>query len=142
MTANPRVVKVILTDEESHVEKPWAVHLGGNRYRLDNIPALARGVSWQDVIEAEPGADGFPEFIRVVEKSGNRTIRAWLEQPTEENESWWQFVEGFVEMGCRYEAVAPHAFVLNIPPALDVKKVCDCLDDAGYVWEQTDPPAH
>jgi hypothetical protein len=43
-------------------------------------------------------------------------------------------------MGCHYEALAPHAFVLSIPPDLDLKTVQKFLDEAGYLWEQADPP--
>jgi hypothetical protein len=140
MSANQQHVKVLLTDEEGHAEKPWAIHLGGCHYRLDNIPAVARGVSWQDVIEARPGPDGFLEFVRVVQKSGQRTIRAFLEQPAKDPESSWRVIDRLVEMGCRYEAVAPHAFVLSILPALDIKTVQDYLDETGHLWEQMDPP--
>ena len=140
MSTNQQHVKILLTDDEGHVEKPWAVHLGGCRYRLDNIPALARGVSWQDVVEAQPGAEGIPGFIRVIEKSGHKTVRAFLESPATDAESSWQVIDRLVEMGCRYEAVAPHAFVLSIPPTLELKPVQDYLDHMGYTWEQTDPP--
>ena len=140
MSTHQHHVKIVLTDDEGRIETPWAVHLGGSHYRLDNIPALARGVSWQDVVEAQPGADGFPEFVRVIEKSGYRTIRALLECPPSEPESSWRFLDELVGMGCRYEALAPHAFVLSIPPALDLKIVQDYLDETGHQWEQTDPP--
>jgi hypothetical protein len=95
MSTNQQHVKILLADDEGHVEKPWAIHLGGGHYRLDNIPALARGVSWQDVVEAQPGADGFPEFVRVIEKSGRRTIRAFLESPPADSDPWWQVIDRF-----------------------------------------------
>ncbi len=141
MSTNQQRVKILLTDDEGHVEKLWAIHLGGCHYRLDNIPALARGVSWLDLVEAHPGADGFPEFVRVIEKSGHRTIRAFRESPgtVTDSESSWRVLDRLVEMRCHYEAAAPHAFVLSIPPALDLKTVQDYLDETGHLWEQTNP---
>jgi len=139
MSTKQELVKIILTDEAGHVETPWSVHLGAGHYRLDNIPALARGVSWQDVVEAQPGADGFLEFVRVVEKSGQRTIRAFLKTPSEP-ERLQQIFDRLVQMGCRYEAATSQAFVLSVPPSLDLKAVQDYLDSTGHLWDQSDPP--
>ncbi len=140
MSTKPQFVKIVLTGEGGCTETPWAIPLGGDLYRLDNIPALTRGISWQDVVEARSRTDGFPELVRVVEKSGHRTIRAALECQDGESVSSWPFLKRLVEMGCRYEAIAPHAFVLSIPPALDLKLVQDYLEETGHFWEQADPP--
>ncbi|HEX6050934.1 MAG TPA: DUF4265 domain-containing protein [Gemmatimonadaceae bacterium] len=50
-------VKVLLRDGEN-VETLWADRVGPDLYRLDNSPFWAYGVSWLDVVEAHPDADG------------------------------------------------------------------------------------
>jgi hypothetical protein len=45
-------VKVKLESADGDVETLWATTLGEDRYRLDNSPFFAYGVSWLDVIEA------------------------------------------------------------------------------------------
>lgn len=70
-----RLVKVAFRDSEGDVETLWAYDLGGNRYRLDNTPWFQYGVSFEDVIEALPEADGMRFFTQVLAKSGFRTVR-------------------------------------------------------------------
>jgi len=50
MSDEPKLVKVELRDEEGEVETLWAFDLGNHRYKLDNTPWYAYGVSTGDVI--------------------------------------------------------------------------------------------
>lgn len=71
-----------------NVETPWVRPLGSNLFTLENCPFYAYGVSWQDTIEAEKeDPDRFPVFKRVVEKSGNRTVRVIFDPPVEDGNS-------------------------------------------------------
>ncbi|HET6160752.1 MAG TPA: DUF4265 domain-containing protein [Dongiaceae bacterium] len=77
-------------DGSAEVETLWADDLGGDRYRLDNCPFYASGVSWNDVVYAPYDLDEeFPTFRSVLEKSGNRTIRVILDPPAEAT-TWWR----------------------------------------------------
>ena len=58
-------VKVLLREEE-YVETLWADRVGPDRYRLDNSPFWAYGVSWRDVVEAHMDEGGQLAFTRVV----------------------------------------------------------------------------
>ncbi len=86
------MVKVELRDRSDHVETLWATPVGRDRYKLDNSPFYAYGVSWQDVIEARPEREGdLPTLVRVVEKSGNRTIRVGVRESlraTSQSATW------------------------------------------------------
>src|SRR5688500_12587671 len=75
-------VKVLLRDDEN-VETVWAQPIGPDQYRLDNSPFWAYGVSWRDVVEAHPDEDGMLTFVRVVQKSGHRTLRLILKPPAD-----------------------------------------------------------
>ena len=75
------MVKVELRDRSDRVETLWATPVGRDRYKLDNSPFYAYGVSWQDVIEARPEREGdIPTLVRVVRKSGGhgRRQRGWF----------------------------------------------------------------
>lgn len=96
-------VKVQFIDDEGNVETLWAYPLGDDRYRLDNTPWFADRVSYGDIIEArapEPGE--FPLFIRVVEKSGFRTLRLILKPPADKAPESQAILDRLREFGCMY----------------------------------------
>ena len=53
----------------------WAEPIEGNLYRLDNTPWFARGVAADDVIEAQPDANGVLWFVQVRERGGRTVVR-------------------------------------------------------------------
>ena len=122
-------------DEE--VETVWAEPLGGNRYRLDNTPWFAYGVSWKDVVEAEPKIDGdnMPDFIRVLEKSGHRTIRVILEDEERKKE----VLDEIVRLGCTYEGANSIYFGVDIPPKANFEALTAFLTEREEQWEHGDP---
>ena len=122
-------------DEE--VETVWAEPLGENRYRLDNTPWFAYGVSWKDVVEAKPEIEGdnMPDFIRVVEKSGHRTIRVILEDEKAKKE----VLEEIVKLGCTYEGANDIYFGVDIPPDANLEALTAFLTKRKEQWEHGDP---
>jgi hypothetical protein len=73
--------KIALRGPDGEIETLWAVDLGSDHYRLDNTPWYAYGISWQDVVEAQPDEQGQLHFVKLVSKKGNRTVRITAEQP-------------------------------------------------------------
>src|SRR5687768_9315146 len=71
--------KVALIGPDGDVETLWADELGDDRYRLDNLTWYAYGLSLGDIVHATRNESGMLVFQRVVEKSGNRTMRLILE---------------------------------------------------------------
>ena len=53
----------------------WAEPVEGGLYRLDNTPWFVRGVAADDLIEAQPDADGVLWFVRVRERGGRNVVR-------------------------------------------------------------------
>lgn len=126
--------------EDVNVETLWATALGEDRYRLDNSPFFAYSASWKDVVHAPMDADeGFPTFQRVLEKSGNRTVRAILDEPLEEGNPADQIMQGLVAMGCTYEGARRRYFSINIPPAVELDDVGLYLNEHKVRWEHADP---
>ena len=140
MPKRARMVKVALRDDDGNIETLWATPLGRHRYRLENSPFFAYGVSWLDVVEAKPPSRGeFPEFVRVTRKSGNRTIRIIFKPPADKSKQAMAVLERLVSMGCSYEGANPGYIVVNIPPKVDLSSVCEYVTGARRRWEHADP---
>ena len=130
----PQLVKVAFRDSEGDVETLWAFDLGGNKYRLDNTPWYQYGVSFEDVIEALPEHDGMRFFMRVVEKSGFRTVRVRDDTKVPE-----PLLAALSAMGCSYEGANPKFIAIDIPPKVDLDGVVRLLIESGTEWEHADP---
>jgi hypothetical protein len=133
-------VKVVLFGPDGEVETPWAVALGDDLYELDNTPWFAYGVSWKDVIEARPPAPGeFPEFVRVVRKSGYRTVRVMLASPADQSAESRSLLGRLNELGCTYEKLNQRFISIDVPPAVDLMVIREFLISSGQEWEHADP---
>jgi hypothetical protein len=133
--ADPNLVKVELHGEDGEVETLWAFDLGNGRYKLDNTPWYAYGVSTGDVIEAEPEEPGhFPVFRKVVAKSGYRTVRIVSDK---------DFTDGVFEeikhLGCSFEGANRRYVAVDVPPGVDLSAVADFLTAKNIRWEHADP---
>jgi len=129
-----RQVKVALRNAEGDVETLWADDLGDGRFRLDNTPWYAYGVSWQDIVEATADADGQLQFQRVLEKSGNRTIRIVAEEPFSD-----EWLKQITQLGCSFEGANRRYVGINIPPGIDLQSIAAFLTAADVRWEHADP---
>lgn len=132
--------KVLLSDDDGNIESLWTIRVGNDLYRLDNIPWFAYSVSCEDVVEARALEEGgLPEFIRVVSKSGNRTVRLILEPPADQSEESRGILDRLVQLGCDYEGANRKYIGVNVPPGVDLPTVCDFLTSTGQKWEHADP---
>ena len=142
MTEDEKLTKIEIrteADGEVRVETPWVSHVGPNRYRLDNLPFYAYRLSWDDIVEAEVQESGFPLFVRVVEKSGNRTVRVIVEPPADESEENKAAIEHLITMGCSLEWAHPGYVVVNVPADTDLAAVANRLTATRLNWEYSDP---
>ena len=138
MSEEEKLEKVLLRGPDDEVETRWAFRLGKNRYRLDNLPFFTYGISWQDVIETKQ-REGFNEFVRIIEKSGNRTVRVILDKPANESETMEQVLDGLSEIGCNYERMTQRYIVVNVSPEVELDQVRDYLIESEQQWEYADP---
>ena len=133
-------VKVVLFGPDGEVETPWANALGDDLYELDNTPWFAYGVSWKDVIEARPPAPGeFPEFVRVVKKSGYRTLRVMLDPPADQSAESMSILGRLHELGCTYEGMNHRLISVDVPPEVDLMVIRAFLISTEQEWEHADP---
>jgi hypothetical protein len=131
-------VKVLLQEDEN-IETLWADSVGPNLYRLDNCPFWAYGVSWLDVVEARPDPDGMLRMVRVVEKSGHRTVRVIFDPGVDEEPAGQAVLDGAVALGCSYEGMNPRYIVIDLPPEVDLMALAGYLTSKGVQWEHADP---
>ena len=129
-----------LEDEFGNVETLWADALGNDRYRLDNSPWYAYRLSSGDIIEARPTEHGgLPAFVRVLQKSGNRTLRLILEPPADQAPTSQAVLDHLVDLGCAYEGAHPGYLAVEVPPSVDLQVVREYLISTGQQWEHADP---
>src|SRR3954453_22096726 len=118
--------RVLNEDGSSEVETLWAHDLGSNKYRLDNLPFFAYGVSAEDVVLAPFDDDEqFPTFQKVISKSGNRTIRIIFDLPYESGNESEALVNRLVALGCDFEGANKRYVVINIPPTVEFNMVVE-----------------
>lgn len=103
----------------------WAIPLGEGRFRIDNIPFYARGLSCGDVVEASE-VDGALIFQRVVQHSDNSTIRIIIYNIEDEN----QVRRALLEFGCSIEGVGIDGLIaVNVPKA-SLERVNQFMNEA------------
>lgn len=132
--------RVVDEDGQASTETLWAHKLSSDRYKIDNCPFFAFGVSLHDVVLApKDPTDGIPTFQSVLSKSGNRTIRVLFDPPVKAGNSSDKILQGLVAMGCGYEGATSSYIALNIPSRVDLVAVRDYLASQNAQWEHADP---
>jgi hypothetical protein len=134
LASDDPTAKIALRGPDGEVETLWAFKLGGDHYRLDNTPWFAYGISWQDVVEARPDTDGQLQLVKVVSKSGNRTVRITAKEPFKD-----EWLEKIVSLGASYEGANRRYVGINIPQDLNLNVITSFLVAEGVEWEYADP---
>jgi hypothetical protein len=132
-------VKVRLTDA-GMVETLWAARVADGRFRLDNAPWFAYGVSIGDIVEATELVPGMFDFVRVVEPSGARTIRLHLAADADSSTpTGKQLLDGLLGLGCSYEGANRRFIAVTIPPPIDLAAIQRYLTTNAIAWESANP---
>lgn len=127
-------------DGSARLETLWATALGNDEYRLDNSPFHAYSVSWKDIVYAPFDAtSGFPTFVRIVRKSGHRTIRVVFDPPVQEGNESDIVLQGLLSLGCTYEGANRGYLAFDLPPGVPLEKVRRYLIEQNAQWEHADP---
>ena len=85
-------------------------------------------------MEARTGPDGQLQLVKVVSKSGNRTVRITAEEPFKE-----EWLEKIVSLGASYEGANRRYVGINIPQDLNLDVITSFLVAEGVDWEYADP---
>lgn len=127
-------VKLRLTGPDGLIETPWAERIG-DKFRLDNLPWYAYGVSDDDIVDAVPTeVEGIFDFVRVVTPSGNRLIRVIFEDG-----QYRSMLDQLQAMGCHYEGFNKKYFAVSIPLQVSLDDVTQLLTRTGLQWECANP---
>ena len=132
--------RVEYEDGSAKVETLWAYDLGDDKYRLANSPFYAYSVSWEDVVLAPlDEIEGRATFVRVLEKSGNRTVRIIFPLRVETGNESDRILAGLVAIGCSYEGAHGTHMSITVPVEVELDSVRQYLIRSGANWEHADP---
>jgi hypothetical protein len=127
-------------DGSAQAETLWAFDLGNDEYKIDNSPFYAYSVSWQDVVYAPfSSAEECPTFVRVLQKSGNRTVRVIFDEPLAPGNKADQVLKGLQAIGCDFEGANRRLISINIPAKVELSDVATYLVGESVEWEHADP---
>ena len=130
----PQLTKVAFTSDDGLVETMWAFDLGQGRYKLDSTPWYQYGISYQDIVAAEPDERGQLFFTRVIAKSGVRTLRVRSDGPVPQ-----ELLDQLVSAGCQFEGAKPNFIGIDVPPGVELSTATTLLMKSGLEWEYADP---
>jgi Domain of unknown function (DUF4265) len=134
MSEPPSLVKVGFRDPDGGIETLWAQDLGNGTYRLQNSSWYAYGISYLDIVEAQPEPDGFLFYTQTIAKSGHRTIRIRSEQNIPEDK-----LAIITATGATYEGANRKFLAIDIPPSVNLGDVVAAITHTGVEWEYADP---
>ncbi len=117
------LVKIHFTLKEPEMgvggESLWAAPLTGNLYELQNSPWHVRTVNWLDIVEAVSEAENqWPEFVRVNERSGHRTIHLYIFEEAQEARS--EILDRCNQLGATYEGMDKRMYALDFAPEIEL----------------------
>jgi hypothetical protein len=110
-------------DPPQDVESLWAVRVGNDSYRLDNVPFFVTGVSSDDIVRAKDES-GVLLFAGLVEAGGHSTVRVLISNSDET-----QAVRDELRArGCSSEGTnIPGLVAVDIPPSVRYAEVREFL---------------
>ena len=112
-------------------ESLWARELGGDRFRIENVPFYAYDLNFGDVVEARPLAAGQkPSVLRVVTRSGHATLHVMFDEQLTEAR-YFEFLDALRPLAVSYERCTQRYFALDLEPEASINAVRDRLDE----WE-------
>lgn len=117
-------------------ETMWAERVGDNRYRLRNVPFYAKGLSFGDVVFAEPDSDGQPLVTGVSLRGGHSTYRVAPSVPVE-SPSFVAAWKPLKASGCSFEGMEGKLLAVDVPPAANIYDVYEAFERGEHegVWD-------
>jgi hypothetical protein len=109
-------------------ESVWAEPQGNGTYRIKNVPFYAKGISFDDLVKAEP-KDDVLMFESVVQHSGHSTYRIFANNGRKALEVL-ALVETLEKMHCHIEPATDKLVGVDVLPEADIYKVYATLEDA------------
>ncbi|HWZ43512.1 MAG TPA: DUF4265 domain-containing protein [Candidatus Saccharimonadales bacterium] len=127
------MVKVTISLPENNLagavtESVWAEPQADGTYRVRNVPFYAKGISYGDLVEAEP-KDGLLMFKGVAQHSGHSTYRIFANGGRTAPDVL-ALVETLKKMHCDIEPATDKLVGVDVLPEADIYKVYATLEQA------------
>src|ERR1051326_1567993 len=118
----------------ANAEWLWAAPIGNNTYALRNIPIFVFGLSYDDVVVAEPEGENLA-FRRVIGRGGHSTYRTYS-KPNRHDPKVIYLLEQVFRLGCDLEPATGRIVGVDVLPKTDGHAVYAALqkaEDAGIL---------
>ena len=127
------LVKVTIPLSEDNLagaatESLWAEPVQDGIYRLRNVPFYAKGVSYDDLIEAEP-RNGVLLFKGVRQHNGHSTYRIFAKNGRDAP-NVLILIERLKKMRCSIEAATDKLVGVDVLPQADIYQVYEALEES------------
>lgn len=110
----------------------WAIPVGNEHFKIDNIPFYAKNLSCGDVVHASSEGDEYV-FKRVVDPSEDSTVRVVLYDLTEEA----GLRKSLEALGCAIEGTGTAGLIAVNVPKRSLDEVIDALEE-GFAEDKLD----
>ncbi len=116
-----------------------ATRVGEGKYRLENTPFFARGVSYKDIVSVSEN-EGRLVLDKVLISSGHSTYRILLKSDPKGSRRWMDYWKPIEKLGCTYEEnreLALTMLAIDIPGNVCVHEAYKLLEEGetAGVWE-------
>jgi Domain of unknown function (DUF4265) len=128
-----RLVKITIPLPENNLagadtESLWAEPVGGNAFKIKNVPFYAKGLSCEDVVEAEP-KEGTLIFKKVIQHNGHSTYRIYASD-TRKAPDVVALTDKLSRMRCEIEPATDKLVGIDVLPDADIHKVYETLQES------------
>ena len=111
---------------QSGTESLWARKIGEDLYEVENVPFLAYGLNYRDVVRAvAPSGDEKPIVREVVRRGGHTTFRVVFRNPEEPRT---RRIAVLTDIGASFESWGDSFFALDVAPGGDIGAVLERLE--------------
>jgi hypothetical protein len=128
-------VKVQFYDPAIGYENIWAAPLGEGTYRLENPPFFVYDIALDDIVAAVPNEDGLLQFLTLIKRSGNRTLRARSKALIGDSVLRSNIEKHLQKMGCVVEEHRERLLAISVPPKAHLPEITSYLTAVGLSWE-------
>lgn len=131
MEENMVKIKIPLPEDNlagADTESVWAEPQGDGTYKIKNVPFYAKGISCEDVVEAEPQDEALV-FKRVVRHNGHSTYQIYASGGRTAPDVL-VLIGTLQKMHCDIEPATDKLVGVDVLPEADIYKVYETLEDA------------
>lgn len=105
----------------------WGVRTSDDSVRIENVPLLAFGFSYRDVVEVSAVDSQLRSTGRVIVRGGHSTYRLMAERDVGDPVFGERRGQA-AELGCRYERATARFLAVDVPPSADIQEVYAVLE--------------